>query len=89
MARTPSSFSKQGVLALSTGESEYYSLVRCAALAIGLANMSKDLGRHLPAQLHCDSSAATGIAGRRGAGRVRHIEVSTLWLQRHITNRVL
>ena len=51
--------------------------------------MSKDLGRHLPAQLHCDSSAAIGIAGRRGAGRVRHFEVSIMWLQRHITNRVL
>ena len=28
-----------------------------------------------------DASAAIGIASRRGSGKVRHIEVSQLWLQ--------
>ena len=28
-----------------------------------------------------DSSAAKGIASRRGLGKVRHIELSELWLQ--------
>ena len=28
-----------------------------------------------------DSSAAKGIASRRGLGKVRHIEVHQLWLQ--------
>ena len=32
-------------------------------------------------QLLSDASAAIGIASRRGSGKVRHIEVSQLWLQ--------
>ena len=79
----------QRVLALSSGESEYYALVRCAALTLGLVNMCRDLGRVLSAALGCDSSAAIGVAGRRGAGKIRHIEVATLWLQHHVTSKAL
>ena len=32
-------------------------------------------------ELLTDASAAKGMAGRIGAGKVRHIEVSQLWLQ--------
>ena len=31
-----------------------------------------------------DSSAARGIAARRGLGKVRHIEVCQLWLQEKV-----
>ena len=31
-------------------------------------------------QILTDASAAVGIASRRGTGKVRHIEVSQLWL---------
>eukprot|EP00971_Amphidinium_carterae_P178393 3539029-Amphidinium_carterae.4 len=48
--------------------------------------MSYDLGRELKPVLLGDTSAASGIGHRRGAGRVRHIEIATLWLQRHITS---
>ena len=34
-------------------------------------------------------SAAIGIGSRRGAGRVRHIDTSTLWLQEHVTNKTI
>ena len=34
-----------------------------------------------------DATAASGIAHRRGAGRIRHIETKTLWLQRHVTSK--
>ena len=79
----------QKAIALSSGESEYYALVRCAALTLGLTNMCRDLGRHLSSSLGCDSSAAIGVAGRRGAGKIRHIEVATLWLQKHVTSKAL
>ena len=32
-------------------------------------------------KLCVDSTACLGAAGRRGAGRIRHIATSTLWLQ--------
>ena len=37
-----------------------------------------------PCWVHTDASAAKGIASRRGLGKVRHIEVSQLWLQEKV-----
>ena len=51
--------------------------------------MAIDYGRTLEARLTSDSTAASGIAHRRGAGKVRHIETKTLWLQRLITGRLI
>ena len=39
------------------------------------------LGINLTANIHVDSSAAIGIAQRRGNGNLRHISVGTLWIQ--------
>ena len=75
----------QEELALSSGESEWYSLVRSAASVIGFANMAKDLGVVLKPRLAGDATAAAGIAKRRGAGKLRHVETKTLWLQRQVT----
>ena len=36
--------------------------------------------------LNTDASAAIGIASRRGLGKVRHIEVSQLWLQQRVAS---
>ena len=73
--------------ALSSGESEWYSLVRSACAGIGFMNMAKDLGRDLQPRLWGDATAAAGIANRRGAGKIRHLETKTLWLQRLITEK--
>ena len=75
--------------ALSSGESEWYSTAACGALLIGMRNMAIDYGRTLEARLTGGSTAASGIAHRRGAGEVRHIETKTLWLQRLITGRLI
>ena len=73
--------------ALSSGESEWYSLVRSAASVIGMANMARDLGVTLKPRLAGDATAAAGIAKRRGAGKLRHVETKTLWLQRQVTKK--
>ena len=52
-----------------------------------MGNLMRDLGRELPLRLLGDATAASGMARRRGAGRVRHIEVGTLWLQQIITEK--
>ena len=74
-------------IALSSGESEWYGLVRAATCAIGYRSMAADFGVELRMRLTGDATAAAGIGMRRGAGRVRHIHTKTLWLQRRITDR--
>ena len=43
--------------------------------------MAQDWGRELGVTLYADSSAALAIAKRKGAGKLRHINVSALWIQ--------
>ena len=78
-----SSSTTQSVIALSSGESEFYAAVKSTSVLLGMKAMMSDLGVDLktPIKLHVDSTACLGAAGRRGAGRIRHIATSTLWLQ--------
>ena len=73
--------STQDAIALSSGEAEYYALVKCGSQALGLNAMMEDLGISFRVHLKTDASAAQGISARRGLGKIRHIEVSQLWLQ--------
>ena len=50
-------------------------------MGMGIQSVIKDLGIDIKLQVLTDSSAAKGIASRRGLGKVRHIEVNQLWLQ--------
>ena len=43
--------------------------------------MSDDLGIFMGINLHTDSSAAKGVATRKGLGKTRHVAVVYLWLQ--------
>ena len=71
----------QAIIALSSGEAEFYALVKCGSIALGIRNMLRDLGIKVKIQISTDASAAKGITARRGAGKIRHIEVSQLWIQ--------
>ena len=74
----------QAIVTLSTGEAEYYGLVRGGSIALGIRNMIEELGVSLGIVLKTDASAALGIANRRGSGKIRHIEVHQLWLQEKV-----
>ena len=76
----------QAVVALSPGEAEYHGLVKAASVWIGVQAISRDLGRvsDAPIVIKSDASAAIGIASRIGIGKVRHIEVTQLWLQEKV-----
>ena len=78
-----SSASTQAVIALSSGESEFYGAVKAASTGLGMIHLLIDMGVDLqePLDLKLDASAGIGIAQRRGAGRIRHIATPTLWLQ--------
>ena len=73
--------STQGLTSLSSGEAEWYGLVKAVGQGLGLQGLLSDLEIAMPLELHCDSSAARGIARRRGLGKLRHIELQTLWIQ--------
>ena len=74
----------QDTIALSSGEAEYYGIVRGASQGIGIRNMLVDLGINMKIRIKTDASAAKGIACRRGARKIRHIGVTQLWVQEKI-----
>ena len=73
--------STQQVIALSSGEVEYYGMVKGAGNALGISGVLQDMGIQYDVVMDTDSSAAKGISSRRGLGKVRHIELNQLWLQ--------
>ena len=78
--------STQTVIALSSGESEFYSIVKGSSQSLGLQALMKDLNVTGNIKVLTDASTGKTIASRRGLGRVRHIGVSHLWIQEQITN---
>ena len=71
----------QNVIALSSGEAEYYAALKGASFALGFQSMLRDLGMDASITLYTDSSAARGIIHRAGLGKLRHLETGYLWLQ--------
>ena len=65
-------------------------MVKAGAQLLGIRALMRDMG--IGGRIHCklvdknlkiltDASAAKGVAQRLGLGQMRHIEVTTLWLQ--------
>ena len=77
--------STQSVIALSSGEAEYYGAVKGASVLLGALSLCKDLGIELKGRVHTDSSAAKGMANRRGLGKTRHIDTQYLWVQERLS----
>ncbi len=76
--------STQGPISLSSGEAEFYGVVKAASIALGYAAMVEDLGNPLPVRVWTDSSATIGICSRRGLGRLRHVDTQCLWVQQRV-----
>ena len=58
----------QASIALSSGEAEYYGVVRGTGIALGIKALYNDIGLTLPIRVWTDSTAALGIGGRQGRG---------------------
>ena len=65
--------STQTVVALSSGEAEFYGIVKGGSQGLGARGILGDLGVTVGIVIHTDASAARGIALRKGLGKVRHI----------------
>ena len=68
----------QKARALSSGEAEYYAIVTGSAEGLGMQSLAIDLGWKFQVVVHTDSSTAKSVAGRRGLGRMRHVELKYL-----------
>ena len=79
--------SMQTTVAQSSGEAEYYAMVRAAAEALGLRAIMNDLGWQAVVRVWVDSSAAKSMSARIGLGKVRHMEVKYLWLQEAVRDK--
>ena len=73
--------STQASITQSSGEAEYYALVRAASEALGMKSIMNDLGWDCKIRLLVDGSAAKSFASRTGLGKLRHLEIKFLWLQ--------
>ena len=76
--------STQLSVTLSSGEAEYYGLVKAAGAGLGHQSLMGVLNIQLPVRAWTDSSAAIWIASRSGLGKLRHLETHTLWLQEKV-----
>ena len=78
--------STQGAIALSSAEAEFYAMIEAVIRAKGVLNVMKEIGftvaEHV--QLFTDSSAAKSFVSRKGLGKMKHLEIRDLWLQREV-----
>ena len=51
---------------------------------IGTLQLLEDWGIKREARVYVDSSAAIGVAHRRGHGKLRHVRVGLLWIQERV-----
>ena len=72
----------QSTIAMNSGEAELYAACVAAQQARGMENMAREQGVNFDAkELRIDATAAIGTIGRQRLGRVRHWDLSYLWLQ--------
>ena len=73
--------STQAVIALSSGEAELAGATKAAAIALGMKSLMRDFGILTAPRVWTDSSAALGMCGRQGLGKVRHLDCAYLYIQ--------
>ena len=73
--------STHGSIAMSSGEAEYYAMVKAAAEGLAIQAVVLHLGYDLKLRLWVDATCAKSIASCTGLGKVRHMEVKYLWAQ--------
>jgi hypothetical protein len=76
--------STQGSVALSSGEAEFYGVVKAAGYGLAYQALLKDFGQDKSLTVFTDSTAALGIAARQGLGKLRHLDTNTLWIQQAV-----
>ena len=77
----------QGVVSLSSGESEYYALVSGASNLLGEVSTAKDWGLQPESEVFMDASAGIVMGSRRGLGKAKHVDTQYHWVQDRVAKR--
>ena len=77
----------QGAVALSSAEAEFYAMIEAVIRGKGVSHVMVELGFDVQQelQLHTDRSAAKSFVSRKGLGKMKHLEIRDLWLQREVS----
>ena len=76
--------STQANVSLSSGEAEFYGVVKASGVGLGFTSLLADIGIQLPLRVWTDSTATIGICGRQGLGKLRHVDTQCLWIQQRV-----
>lgn len=71
----------QILIALSSGESDWFAALKASAETLGSLPMLEYLGWRLNGEAWVDANVALGITNRNGLGEIRHISTGLLWIQ--------
>ena len=71
----------QQIHAQSSGEAEFYGMGSGISAGIGLKHVMDFIEMPVDLTVESDSSAARAVLWRSGVGKIRHLEVKTLWAQ--------
>ena len=74
----------QSTISLSSDESEYYGIVKCAAIGLSARSMRADFGMCADVVVRTDSSSGLAVGSRRGLGRLRHVQTPYQWVQQRV-----
>ena len=77
----------QGAYALSNAEAEFYAMIEAVTRAKALRSLAVEVGFvDLENVVHIgtDSSAAKSFVGRQSLGKMKHLEIRDLWLQKEV-----
>ena len=79
--------STQASVALSSGEAEFYGVVKAAGAGLGYQALMRDFGVDVAVTVFTDSTATIGISSRQGLGKLRHLDTTALWIQQAIRSK--
>ena len=79
----------QAVVALSSGEAEFYALLTAASEALGEQSIAREWDVKLNIQLWFDATAGAAMSSRRALGKVKHINTAFLWIQTYVTDGLI
>lgn len=75
---------RESWLALSSAEADLCVASKVAAEALGAQSIARDLSDYVRIVFRMGASAATGILGRSGFGRLRHVQTKEKLLQHEL-----
>ena len=71
----------QKTIALSSAEAELTAMVKGTCEGLGVSSLMKDWDQKKFLVMMGDSTAALGVIRRKGAGKLRHVNIGMLWVQ--------